>query len=131
LTPSQWKAAFSRTHQKVNDDWTMIFSDKLTSSGITCSVSFRRSHIKKGKRKQECKYLWRRATCTNSKCTRSYLIILKNQVDVSTSALFLVQISGIENHDAKVETMARLLRREKRFSVGKKFYDLFSKIIST
>lgn len=119
LTASEWKAAFSRTHQKMNDAWRKIFSDKLESCGITCAASFRRSHVKKGKRKQQCIHFWCRATCTNSECTRSYFIALKNQPDVHTSALFLVRISGIENHNPENETMTRHLYGEERYRVGK------------
>ena len=119
LTPIEWKAAFSRTLQKMNEGWTNIFYEKLKSCGITCALCFRKSHVKKGKRKHACKFFWCRATCTNSECTRSYFIILKNQPDVHTSALFLVRVSGIENHNAKAETMARQLRGEERHRVGK------------
>ena len=119
LTPSEWKAAFSRTRQKMNKGWTDIFCEKLKSCGMTCALRFRRSHVKKGRRKHTCKYFWCRASCTNSECTRSYFIILKNQPDVYTSALFLVRVLGIENHNAKAETMARQLRGEERYRVGK------------
>ena len=119
LTASEWKAAFSRTRQKMNDGWTKIFYEKLKSYGITCEVRFRKSHIKKGKRKHTCKHFWCRASCTNSHCTRSYFFILKNQPDVNTSALFLVKVSGKENHNPKKETMACQLRGEERYRVGK------------
>jgi hypothetical protein len=118
LTASEWKAAFSRTRQKMNDGWTNIFYQKLKSCGITCAVSFKRSYVKKGKRKHVCERFWCRTKCTRSKCTRSYLIIFKNQTDVNTSALFLVRISGKENHNAKKETMARQLCGEERYRVG-------------
>jgi hypothetical protein len=129
LTPSEWKAAFSRTHQKMKDDWTDLFYEKLTSSGIKCPVSFRKANIKKGKRKQACQFFWCRAMCTITICPRSYHIFLKNEPDVNTSALFLVRISREENHDMNIETSARQLRGKNRLLVGKKLYYLFSKII--
>jgi hypothetical protein len=119
LTPCEWKDAFSCTRQKMNDGWTKIFHEKLKSSGMTCVLCFRKSHVRKGKRKHTCKFFWCRATCTNSECTRSYFIILKNQPDIYTSALFLVRVSGIENHNAENETMRRQLRGEERDRVGK------------
>jgi hypothetical protein len=120
LSPSEWKAAYSRTREELNDDWTNILSNKLPSCGITCSVKFRKSHMKEGERKQNCLYFWCRADCTGEFCTRSYIIILKEEPNENTSPIFRVRISGIENHDAKRETMARQLRGKERYRVGKK-----------
>jgi hypothetical protein len=119
LTPSEWKAAFSCTSQKMRDGWTTIFYNKLISCGVTCAVGFRKSHIKKGKRKRNCKSFWCRATCTNTECHRSFFIVLKNQPGVNASALFLVNMFGIVNHDAKNVKMARQLSGEERDRVGK------------
>jgi hypothetical protein len=130
LNVSEWKAAFSCSRQKMNDGWTKIFYDKLKSSGIKCAVKFDRSHIIKGRRKRECKKFWCRAVCPGSKCTRSFLITLENKPDVKTPALFLVQISGIENHDPETETIARQLRGDERYRIGKKLWYFFSEIIS-
>ena len=122
MTPEEWKAAFSRTHQKLNDGWTKIFSDKLSSCGITCAVKFRRGYIKEGKRKQKCAHFWSRADCTGEICTRSYLIVLNEEADEKTSPMFRVRTVGEENHDAKIATMARQLRGEERYRVGKNLY---------
>ena len=120
LTPIEWKTVFSRSQQKLNDEWRNILSKKLSSCGITCSVRFVKAHVKEGERKQQCKYFWCRAKCTGECCERSYLIRLKDQVDLNTSAIFHVKISGKENHNAKVETMRRQLTGEERYRVGKK-----------
>lgn len=119
LTPEEWKAAFSRSRQKLNNGWTKIFSDKLTSCGVTCAVRFRPGHIKEGKRKRNCAYLWCRADCTGEICTRSYIILLKEEVDERTSPMFRVRIEGEENHDPTIATMSRQLRGEERRLVGK------------
>jgi len=103
----------------MRDGWTTIFYNKLKSCGITCAVGVRKSHIKKGKRKYNCKSFWCRATCTNRECYRSFFIVLKNQPDVNTSALFLVKMFGKVNHNAENVTMARQLRGEERDRVGK------------
>ena len=119
LTASEWEAAFSCSHQKMNPGWTNILYNKLKLSGIKCAVKFGRSHIIKGKRKRICKKFWCRAACPGSKCTRSFLITLENKPDVNTPAMFLVQISGIENHHPETEIMSRQLRGEERDHVGK------------
>ncbi|CAF1462902.1 unnamed protein product [Adineta steineri] len=120
LSTSEWKAAFSCTRQKMNAGWTTLFYNKLKSSGITCAVAFKKSHVKKGKRKHKCDNFWCRAKCTNSECTRTFLIILKNKPDVYTSAVFLVRIFGVENHNPKNETMTRRLCGEERYHVGER-----------
>jgi hypothetical protein len=121
LTPTEWKAVFSRTQKNLNVGWTKIFSDKLSSYGITCPVSLYRAHVKEGERKRQCEYFWCRAECTGKYCTRSYLIKLKDKVDdLNTSPIFRVQISGAENHDAKVEIMTPQLCGEECYHVGKK-----------
>jgi hypothetical protein len=119
LTPSEWKNAFSSSQKKLNDGWTKIFSEKLESCGITCSVSFYRAHVKGGKRKRRCQYFWCRAKCTGMYCTRSYLIKLKEPADFNTSPIFRVHISGTERHDAKIAIMSRQLCGEERYRVGK------------
>ncbi len=87
LTPSEWKAVFSSTQKKLNDSWTKIFSDKLSSCGITCSVRFYRAHVKEGERKRQCEYFWCRAECTGKYCTRSYLIKLKDKVNEDSNCI--------------------------------------------
>jgi hypothetical protein len=119
LSPIEWKEAFSQTHQKMNDGWTKIFYEKLNSCGNTCAVNFRKSYMRKGKRKHSCKHFWCRATCSNSECTRLYLIMLQSQGNAYTSTVFLVRVSGIVNHNAENETMTRQLRGEERDRVGK------------
>ena len=119
LTASEWKAAFSCSCQKMNPGWTNILYNKLKLSGIKCAVKFGRSHIIKGKRKRVCKKFWCRAACLGSECTRSFLITLENKPDVNTPAMFLVQISGIENHHPETGIMSRQLRGEERDRVGK------------
>jgi hypothetical protein len=118
LTAAEWKAAFSRTRQEMNEGWTTILYEKLKSCGIVCAVKFKKSHTKQGERKQVCGYFWCRAVCTNSSCTRSYYIILKDEADFNTSVLFLLRISGKENHDPKKETMTRHLTGKQRYLVG-------------
>ena len=51
LTPGEWKLAFSSSQKKLNDGWTKLFSEKLESREITCSVSFYRAHVKERKKK--------------------------------------------------------------------------------
>ena len=119
LSPSEWKAAFSRTRNKMNDGWTKIMYNKLISSGITCSISFRGAHIKTGKRKQACRFFWSRARCSIDICRRSFIIVLNKLPDENESALFLVRIFGEENHDLELATSARQLRGEDRIIVGK------------
>ena len=118
LTPSEWKAAFSSTQEKLNDGWTNIFSNKLIACGITCSLRFGNRHIREGQRKSSCSYFWFCAACTNSSCTRSYRAILQNKVEINTSPIFRLRIFGEENHDGSVETMSRQLRGEERLRVG-------------
>ncbi|CAF5181556.1 unnamed protein product, partial [Rotaria magnacalcarata] len=36
----EWKETFSRTHQKMKDNWTITFYNKLTLSQVTCPVKF-------------------------------------------------------------------------------------------
>jgi hypothetical protein len=103
----------------MNDGWTDIFYEKMKTFGIVCGIKFRRSHIREGKRKNS-KPFWCRAVCTGSKCTRSYFITLENKPNVHTAALFMMEISGIENHDPESEVMSRQLRGVERFRVGKK-----------
>ena len=119
LSPSEWKAAFSRTQKKMNDGWRKILYDKLISCGITCSMSFRKAHIKTGTRKQACRFFWCRGDCSISICQRSFIIILNNQPAENASALFLVRIIGEDNHDAQAEKHVRQLRGEERMIVGK------------
>ncbi|CAF4110856.1 unnamed protein product, partial [Rotaria sp. Silwood2] len=76
LTATEWKAVLSCTKKELHDGWTKIFSDKLTSCGITCALQFFKAHIKKGKRKRRSKYFWCRSKCTGKYCTRSYFIKL-------------------------------------------------------
>ena len=129
LGPSEWKAAFSFTRKTLNEGWTDIFFDKLTSCGITCSFSFYRAHVKEGKRKIVCEYFWCRGTCTGQYCSRSCLIKLKDKVNMNTSPIFRVKIFGKENHP-KDQMMARQLCGEERYRVGKKlWYLLYLKII--
>ena len=119
LTASEWKAAFSRTRQEMNKGWTKIFSTKMVPCGIKCAIAVKKHHIKKGERKTICKSFWCRARCTNSDCTRSYFITLRNQPDIYTSVLFHVRIYGTENHNRDKQTMACQLRGEERYLVGK------------
>jgi hypothetical protein len=129
LTANEWKNVFSCTHQKLKEGWTDIFYRKLTSSGVQCSVSFSKSYIKKGKRKHACQFFSCCATCTINICYRRYRIILRQQPDLNSTALFLVQIFGEENHNINIEISARQLRGENRFLVGKELYYFFSKVI--
>jgi len=64
LSAAEWKAAFSRTNRKMNSGWTKIFYEKLKICGITCVIAFKKSHVKVGNRKRNCKYFWCRAKCT-------------------------------------------------------------------
>ena len=115
--------------KKLNDGWTDIFSDKLTSCGITCSFSFYRTHVKEGKRKIMCEYFSYRSTCTGKYCSRSCLIKLKDKVDMNTSPMFRIKIFGKENYPND-QIMARQFCGEKRYRVGKKLsYLLYLKII--
>ncbi|CAF1491231.1 unnamed protein product [Adineta steineri] len=126
LNPSEWKAAFSKTQRKMNEDWTDIFSGKLALCGVECSLSFTKAHIKKGKRKRVCNFFWFRAICTIGKCKRSYCIILKNEPDVYTSALFFVQTIGEINHGVENGTSTRQLRGKKRYDIGKRANEIGS-----
>jgi hypothetical protein len=128
FTPIEWKNVFSRTNQKMKPGWRKAFYDKLTSIGIKCSVSIEKPHIKKGKRKRNCKFFGFNGTCTIGICPRMYQVILQNEPDGVLSALFLVKIYKEENHDRNIETSALQLRGEERLLVGKKFHCLFQKL---
>jgi hypothetical protein len=119
LTPVEWKAVFSHTRQETRDGWTKILSEKLTSFGIGCSVSFRAAHIKQGQRKHKCAFFWCLVRCTGKECERTYRLILQDEPNENTSALFLVRIFGKENHNIKGGAFARQLSGEERFLVGK------------
>jgi len=125
LTASEWKEVFSHTHQKMKENWTFIFNNKLVSSGVKCAVRFKTPYIKQGLRKQACQFFCCHATCINKLCPRTYRIILRNEPDQNSTALFLVRIYNPQIHDVNIETSARQLRGKERFLVGKKLYYLF------
>lgn len=125
LTGSQWKEVFSHTHQKMKENWTFIFNNKLVSSGVKCAVRFKTPYIKKGRRKQACQFFCCLATCINKLCPRIYRIILRNEPEQHSTALFLVRIYNLQIHDVNIETSARQLRGKERFLVGKKLSYLF------
>ncbi|CAF4112864.1 unnamed protein product [Rotaria sordida] len=116
----EWKNAFSRTDQKMKDDWTDIFYEKLKASGIRCSTKFKTPTIKKGKRKQNCQYFCCYATCTIGKCPRKYQITLRHLPDQNSSVLFLVRFFGQENHNPVIKTAARKVSGKKRLLIGKR-----------
>ena len=122
LTLHEWKSVFSRTHQKMKKDWADVFYKKLTLSAIQCPVNFKSPYIKKGKRKQACQFFCCQAQCAISMCSRRYRISLQDQPGDNCSALFLVNISGEENHDRHVETSSRQLRGKHRLDIGEKFW---------
>jgi hypothetical protein len=128
FSPSEWKNAFSRTDQKMKPDWTDIFVGKLTPFIAECSVNFKAPYIKKGERKGVCQFLCFYALCTIGKCKRKYQVSLRNQPDTNSTALFLVRIYGVLNHDVNNGTSTRQLRGKKRLLVGKKFYYVFLKL---
>jgi hypothetical protein len=129
FTPIEWKSVFSRTHQIMKPGWRKVFYNKLTSNGIKCSLGIEKAHIKKGKRKRNCKFFGFNAVCTIDMCPRMFQVILKNEPDEISSAFFLVKIFNEENHDKNIETSALQLRGEERARVGEKFKYIFSKAV--
>ncbi|CAF0841297.1 unnamed protein product [Didymodactylos carnosus] len=119
LTFNEWKSAFSCTHRKMKPYWTDMFYEKLTSCGFKCPVKFKTPYIKKGTRKQACSFFCCYAMCSISICTRKYQIILKQEPEENASVLFLVRITGKENHNINTEISARQLRGKNRILVGK------------
>ncbi|CAF2027263.1 unnamed protein product [Rotaria magnacalcarata] len=116
----EWKETFSRTHQKMKDNWTITFYNKLTLSQVTCPVKFMAPYIKKGKRKRACRFFCCYAICILSMCSRRYQISLQEPPDENSSALFLVKAYGEENHDVNKEIAARQLDGVQRLLVGKR-----------
>ena len=119
FTIEEWKDTFSRTHQKMEPNWTDIFYKNLTVSGIKCPLKFKTPYIKQGMRKQRCRFFCCYATCTISMCSRKYQITLQQQPNENSSVVLLVRIYGEENHNSTVETSARQLRGENRLLIGK------------
>ncbi|CAF4396090.1 unnamed protein product [Didymodactylos carnosus] len=99
--------------------WTDMFYEKLTSCGFKCPVKFKTPYIKKGTRKQACSFFCCYAMCSISICTRKYQIISKQEPEENASVLFLVRITGKENHNINTEISARQLRGKNRILVGK------------
>ncbi|CAF1465351.1 unnamed protein product [Didymodactylos carnosus] len=57
--------------------------------------------------------------CSISICTRKYQIISKQEPEENASVLFLVRITGKDNHNINTEISARQLRGKSRILVGK------------
>ena len=125
FTADEWKNAFSRTRQKMKDDWFDIFNDKLKSSGIECVPKFKTPYIKEGKRKRNCRFFGCFAKCTIGICERIYQMILQTEPSDNSSILFLVRMFGEVNHNVDIATAARKLRGKERFLIGKKFYFIY------
>lgn len=119
FTPIEWKSVFSRTHQKMKPDWRKIFYDKLIAKGIKCPLSIAKPHIRKGKRKHNCKFFGFNATCSISICPRKYQVLLKNEPDEISMIFFVVKMFDEEYHDRSIETYALQLRGKERLRIGK------------
>jgi hypothetical protein len=118
---SEWKSVFSRTSQKMKDDWTKTFSVKLTlpGTGIKCSLKFTTPSFKKGKRKRNCRDFACTVLCTIRGCKRKYIIECQTFPDENSSVLFLVRIFGKEDHTNGPGS--RQLTGKERLEVGKNF----------
>jgi hypothetical protein len=126
FTNEEWKDAFSFTGQKMKEDWTKLFYNKLTSSGITCSVKFKTPYIKEGKRKRNCRFFCCYAKCTIGKCERIYQMILQTKPNENLKTIhFLVRIYNEENHNIDIATDARQLQGTERFLSGKKSCSIY------
>ncbi|CAF1494193.1 unnamed protein product [Adineta ricciae] len=102
LTPTEWKAAYSQSKKKMNPE----------------------DIYQKVQEKKNSKPFWCRGNCKGSECTRSYYITLENKPDIYTSALFMMEISGIEKHNPETETMTRQLRGVERLNVGERINNM-------
>ncbi|CAF1135500.1 unnamed protein product [Adineta ricciae] len=123
---TEWKNVFSRTNQKMKDDWTKTFREKLTfdGTGITCSLKFISDpYFKEGKRKRNCRDFSCTSKCTIKGCTRKYIIVCPKFPDENSSILFLVQIYGKEDHtngpgSAQLKGKERLEIGERANNIG-------------
>jgi len=120
LTAEQWRQAYSYKDNKMKDEWPKTFLEKLKNElNITCALRVLDKHIKKGERKQANDFFWFKACCTNSNCKRNIKVMLKENVEIGSSPMFRVEISGEVNHDRQKEKMFRHLTGEERRRVGK------------
>lgn len=119
----EWKSAFSYTDQKMKEDynWRILFSNKLTASGIRCPLKFRQPYIRQGKRKHRCKFFCCYAQCLYKSCERTYQITSMKQASDVSSVVFLVRIYGKEYHDVENEAHGREMQSQDRDEIGKKF----------
>ncbi|CAF3935227.1 unnamed protein product [Rotaria sp. Silwood1] len=124
FTVAEWKNAFSCTSQKMKDDWTDVFYEKLVLSGMKCPVKFKTPYIKKGKRKKRCRFFCCYAICTIDECPRKYQISIRRQPDENSSILFLVRIFGEESHNPAIARSARHISGSQRFLLGKRANDI-------
>ena len=123
LTASEWEDAFSRTDQKMKPHWGNLLYKNFRNTDVTCSLRFRTPHIKIGKRKRNCRFFGCFAFCSRKYCRRMYQIVLQQQTEERSSAVFLVKIFGEEIHLPN-DIGARSLTGEDRDLVGKTFYRL-------
>ncbi|CAF1551302.1 unnamed protein product [Adineta ricciae] len=119
FSTTEWKDAFSRTKQKMKDDWTTKVNKKLTvkGTGITCTLKFTTPYFKKGERKKKCCDFSCNITCTIKGCNRKYIMKCPSLPDENSSVLFLVQIFGKEDHSNGPG--CRKLTGKERMLVGK------------
>ena len=104
----------------MKDEWPKTFFEKLKNElNITCALRVLDKHIEKEERKQVNDFFWFKACYTNSNCKRNIKVMLKENVEIGSSPMFRVEISGEVNHDRKNEKMSRHLTGEERRHVGK------------
>ncbi|UJR12328.1 hypothetical protein I4U23_016505 [Adineta vaga] len=118
---TEWKNVFSRTNQKMKDDWTKTFREKLTSrgTGITCSLKFISDpYFKEGKGKRNCRVFSCTSKCTIKGCKRKYIIVCPKFPDENSSILFLVKIFGKEDHTGGPNSAQ--LRGKERLEIGER-----------
>ena len=119
FTFAEWKAAFSRTHQKMKSEWRAIFQKKLEESGSVCTVNFRSPFFKKGQRKKNCRFFCCYGHCTTRICARNFTLIVEREPTIAKApVVFMVRTAGKENHDCDVETAAVPLKGTEREAVG-------------
>ncbi|CAF1460381.1 unnamed protein product [Adineta ricciae] len=120
FSTTEWKDAFSRTHQKMKADWTTTFNKKLTNNGtgITCTLKFKTPYFKTGERKKNCRDFSCTITCTIKGCKRKYIMECEFLPDDNPSVLFLVKIFGKQDHTNGPST--RKLNGKDRMLVGER-----------
>lgn len=120
LNCDEWRQFYDYKTGRNTTDWSNQLAKYMPRVGLTCSVAFKRHHLKQqGSRKKNCNFFSCSGRCTISLCPIMLSIVIEAEPKTKTSpAVFTVYVFGDANHDRQKATGSRPLRGLERSIIG-------------